>query len=330
MPLLDYSYEHPLVKELMNWLGKVFVDLELLNYFKKIIASFLVGRNAEKMFQVWTGGSNGSKSIIVKFIHLILGQYSIDVPEEVFTTKPMGRSGPSPELAQFEGAHTGFISETDADIPFKMGAVKKWTGGDRFFARMCNDDGGSINAVLKMILVCNEPPKIKNADKAVHNRWLHLPFLSEFVYNPPDTIEEQYNQRKFKMDPFFEKRLPDLALAGAWLMFDSFKEYIKGLSPPKIAVDHTNQYWEDNDPVLIFIQEHLENVTDDNGQFNTNYSVTASELYPVFITWFKQFYQGEQAMSSPTFKTNLCMLNHLGPHTNNRWYGVRMRKAQHT
>lgn len=330
-PILNLSWEHPLVKEVLDWYGKLFVDPELLHFFKKILASFFWGKNAEKLFQVWTGGTNAGKSIIIKFIKKILGIYAVDIPEEIFICKPTSRSGPSPELAQMDGAHAGFISETGTDSPFTMNSVKKWTGGDSFFGRMCGDDGGSINALLKMILMCNEPPNIRNADDAVHNRWLHLPFLSVFVNNPPESIEEQYRQRKFKNNPYFENKIPDLSLAGAWIMFESFNDYItEGITnPPKIIVDHTEQYWKEHDPISNFISEKIEFVYTADGQKDTKYSLSATEIHPHYTKWFKQYYSHpEQPCSCPQLKSCLSTTNNLGAPVGHRWYGVILRKTE--
>lgn len=325
----DLHWQHPLVVELMEWLSQVFPDEELRHFFLKDVASFMFGKNAEKLFRIWSGEGDNSKSMINKLFQAVLGMYNIDFPIELLSGKKMHSSGPTPELAQTRGAHVGMLCEPESDQELKSGAVKRYTGGDRMFARALHENGGSVIAMFKMIFMCNRIPKFLSADKALMNRVMIIPFLSTWSMNAPKDKAEQYRTRTFQMDPFFESRIPDLAYAMAWIMIQYYPIYSnEGLKVPKIVKEHTDKYWEDNDFYKIFIFERLEQAYLEPGVINKNESLTASELYGPFSQWFRANYPGIQIPTSATFKLDMSMSNRLGEQYNRRWLGIKLRNIE--
>jgi hypothetical protein len=317
---VNFSFEHPLVKELLEYLGQVFPDEALLHYALKDFASYLKGKNSEKMFRVWTGEGNNSKSMLVKLMQLWFGERCIDLPVSIYTGIKMAGSGPNPELAQAECSHLAITAEPDDGTDLKSGCIKRGTGGDRFFARGCNQDGGSIDLLYKAIYMCNSIPNIPNVDKATKNRFGILPFLSVWSENAPDDPEEQMRQRTFKMNVFFEERLPDLAEAMFWLAVQMFPIYMQeGLSPPPIIVQYTQEHWAEHDPYDAFSNERMKKVKFSDGDLNDNNSVSASDLYPQFKTFFRAQYPHSDIPSAPQFKTQLSQ--RLGKQVNRRWPG---------
>lgn len=323
----DLHWRHPLVLELMDWLGKVFIDTDLLHYFCKDAASFLKGRNSEKYFRVWTGDTDNSKSMIVKLCQQTLGMYIFDLPVSIFSGKTYGSSGPNPELAQAKGTHVGIATEPDQDDEFKSGAIKRQTGGDRFFARNCNENGGSITATHKTILMCNRIPNT-NADKATINRFNILPFLSTWVDDPPKTTAEQYRLRLFKKEQFFENRIPALSHAFGWLMVQYYPKYAQeGLKPPVIVQNYIKHHWEERDAYVGFITERVVEAYKDREKVERDLDATlsAGEMYPAFKQWYRDQYPGLTLPTASRFKEEMCGKNRLGPQAENRrWIGVRL------
>ena len=325
----DFSWEHPLVIELMNWLKKVFCDHELLHHFLKDSAKHLVGKNSEKRFRVWTGGTNGSKSMIMKLYKATFGQYCCDMPLSAITKTLPGGSGPTPELSQLEGSHLAFFSEPDDDDELQPGKIKKGTGGDSFFARSCNEDGGSIENFASYILLTNEIPYMPNIDTAIKERFSFLPFLSTFTMHPPEDEQEQIEKRTFKMDPFFDDRIPELALAFAWVLVEYYPKYKKeGLEHPKIIVDYANNYWKSVDPYSNFISEKLEYVYKDKECkiFDLNAKKSATDMYPAFNKWFRSNNPGVAVPSAIKFSKQMLHPSRLGKAgKDNKWSGITIK-----
>ena len=321
----DLTWEHPLVVRLLHWLKQVFTDNDLLEYFMKDASSFLYGRNSEKLFRVWSGDGDNSKSMIVKLFQATLGMYCVDFPVSLLSGKVFNSSGPTPELAQAQGSRVGFVSEPEGNEQIREGAVKRYTGGDRFFARFLNQNGGSVDAMFKLVLMCNRIPEFTATSKALRNRLLYLPYLSSWVDNPPEDPQEQFRQRKFKKDPYFENQIPDLSQAFGWLMVQTFPKYkIEGLKAPPIVEQHTKMYWEENDPIKLFINEKLTRayVDADKKEVDVNATLTASEIYPEFQRWYRQSYPGNEIPNLPTLRIDLTQ--HLGIcGKGKRWVGIK-------
>lgn len=319
----DFSYDHPTVKELLLYLDQVFPDKDLNRFFKKDIASFLIAGNPEKFWRVWTGiKGNNSKSMMVKLMQLWWGELCIDIPDTVYSGAKRSSSGPSPELAQMESARLGITAEPDDGDDLKAGFIKRSSGNDRFFGRGCNENGGSIDLVYRSIYMCNSVPNITNVDGPTKERILFLLFLSRWVNNPPSDPSEQRRLRLFKKDKFFENRLPDLAEAIFWLAVEWYPAYKEeGLEiVPKIVKEYTEKHWREHDPYECFISERLKQVEVEEGDKPTcANSITASDAYNQFKSYFRESYPQSKMTSCPQFITQLDQ--RIGERVNHRWLG---------
>jgi phage/plasmid-associated DNA primase len=322
----DLSWGHPIVVELKNWFSQMFPDQELMKYMFRDMSSYLYGRNSEKILRAWCGDGNNSKTMLAKCIQEAFGSYSIDFPPSFLTAKALGSSGPNPELAQAQGAHIGFVPETEDDEKVREGAVKRATGGDRQFARNLNENGGSMEMGCKIVLMCNKIPEFTSISKALVARFVNIPFLGNWSDEAPTLLADQIEQNHYKMDPLFEERIPELSVALAWAAVQYYPVYKKeGLTSPSIIKRYTRQHWEDNDPVLCFVQERVENVykIGENGEKipDSNASLSCSQIYTVYKSWFGQRYPGTTPSAMNAFKVNLeLQMGKAGP--SKKWGGV--------
>src|SRR5690606_39029632 len=71
----SYSNDHPQVRECYKWFGQVFTDKDMLHHFLKFCASCLRGGNNDKIFPIWTGDGDNSKSMMVKLFESTFGEY---------------------------------------------------------------------------------------------------------------------------------------------------------------------------------------------------------------------------------------------------------------
>jgi len=283
----DMNDKHPLYIKLISYLSKVFPDKTLLNHFGKMMGATLKGKNLDKIFPIHTGKGNNSKSMIKKLIECTLGDYCITFPTSIFTSAKSNGSA-EPAIARSRYAHIAFVQEPDAETPLKSGILKEMTGGDRFFARFLHDNGNEFTPMFTLVLMCNTIPIIPQCDKAIKNRVRCIPYLSEWVENPPKNPDEQYKERKFLMDPFFESQLPELAPAMMYYLIKMYGLYRReALKDPEIVKKTTEAYWEENDIYGQFIKENLETKGIDGSSV-----VSLASLYSRFKDWFKENYGG--------------------------------------
>jgi hypothetical protein len=264
----DFTWECDSVKRYLRYLRQVFPDDKLLKYIRKDISSFLKGRNAEKLFRIFSGSGDNSKSVYVKLLERAFGSYCVSIPVQVITVKKGSSSNASPETARLRGAHIATMSEPDNDETIKAGTVKSMTGNDRFFVRALFSNGEEIEPMYKLILITNKVPAIPNSHKAIKNRVIIIPFLAQFVDKPysmetpngyPEDEDEQYRKRIFKKDPDFEDYVPLLAQAMLWCAVQDYRTYCsEGLkSLPDVIMNETSNYWIENDMYALFTREKL-------------------------------------------------------------------------
>jgi len=246
----------------------------------------------------------------------------------------------------------------DTDISIKGPRVKKITGGDSFFARNCNQDGGSIETTFKPILVLNNVPDIDGNDEANKTRFTMVPYESRWLrpeelekYNKefgefPKDIEEQIENKTFVMDGNFEKNIPRLASALLWLAVDYYKIYKKeGLKDPPYMQKWMENYWKKNDSFTSFIYERLENPKiikeccieekckkcggkNRYEDIDETKTLTATELYPEFKRWFYETYPNKKKDQLPDkkkFSNIMSNKDKLGTQISRKWHGVALR-----
>lgn len=323
------NQDHPLVKELMTWLMHCFPDVDLLGYFLKDAASQLIGINNEKIFRVWSGEGDNSKSMIIKLFQHVLGDYCIDFPAQMLCRSQNNSGGLDPSLAQARSTHMAIIAEPDEGDQIQAGKLKRFTGNDRFFARMCGENGGNIVATFKLVYMCNNIPLIKGADKAVYNRFLILPFLSTWSANAPADYADQLRSRIFPQDPTFELRIPHLATAFAWVMSTYFVNYRKEkLIPPKIVMEYTKRHWENVDIYNNYLTDNVIYDRDSEAEGrNLDQILGAQDLYPSFKIWYKDSFPSDSAIPTlPTFKREISLNNRLGSPSSKygKWVGIQL------
>lgn len=327
----DLHHKHPLVIRLTEWLHKVFPNKELLDYFGKMAGSCIKGKNSDKLFPIMTGTGDNSKSMIKKVFEAAFGAYCITFPTTLFTSKRVG-GGPDPSVARSKFAHVAFAQEPDADDPLKNGTIKEMTGGDRFFARFLNDNGGEIEPMFTLFLMCNNVPPIPHPDKAMKNRVRILPFLSTWVSVPPSSIDEQFKKRLFKKDPFFENQIPELAPAFMWYLVQMYSKYRKeGLIEPKVVTESTIEYWNDNDIYQQFLSENIEKAYKTIPNWpegkplpvDEEARITLPQMYSRFREWFKESFQNLKCPDRSIFKTEVEQ--RIGKQHYKAWHGTRFK-----
>lgn len=323
------TWESPVVKRFMDWMNKVFGDEGLLIYFLMICASCFYSRNNEKIFVILSGekGNNG-KSMIKILLQNMFGSYFADVPVTALTRKRPGSSNPEPELEQaYGGSCIAWTDEPETDEPMRMGIVKSLTGGDSRFLRGLNKSGGSMIQTFTLFLQCNGIPPIIGADQAIMNRILVIPFLSLWLSNAPRDETEQHKQRTYPIDYKFDRKIPELAVGGLWVLVQMFSRYKKeGLQKPQSVLDYTRKYWEENDIYHIFIKENIEEAADENDQKVPDRSLTLTEIYDEFKEWFRYSYPSQKVPDKKTVRYELE--KKWGRISSKGWNGIQLISKQ--
>ena len=197
----------------------------------------------------------------------------------MITGKRTQSSAACPELARAgNGVRWAVLQEPDQKDVINIGILKELSGNDTFFARGLYKEGGEINPMFKLVLICNEPPKLPYSDKATWNRIRVIPFESTFCNDAPETYEEQLLEKKFPKDPHFVNKIPDMIEAFAWILINHRRKVRVRTEPEKVKLATAN-YRKKNDIYRQFIEECVTHCED-------NY-LGIIELYGQFKEWYK-------------------------------------------
>lgn len=311
------------LNQLMEWFRKVYPDDDLSEYVFKSYASCLHGRNSEKSLYFCTGkNGNNSKSMIMKLLQMSFGSYCVDFPADVLCgVKRSG--GPCPEIAQAKGAHIAIMSELASGNKLRGNDVKRYTGGDSFFARGLYENGGSITVMFRPFITCNDMPEVDVADEPLKRRFKIIPHQAQFINDPPEAIEEQYTTMTFKADEHFERHIPSMIGPFMWLLVTRYWPMYKkqGIQAPKIMIDAGMQHWEVSDIYLRFKKIKIRTLADS--------ALRVCDAYDHFKSWYKTQFPDGRPPSMPVFKLALChggMLGSLSDETPGQesWRGFTM------
>lgn len=297
MPInyIVYNMDDEKVHEVLTFLEQVFPDKSVRKYFMDISSDIFLGGNHEKIVVFWTGDGDNGKSVTQMFFEKMLGKLTIKMNTNVITGKKPNSGSAFADLVRAGGGvRLAVLEEPDSDEVINPGIFKHLSGNDSFYARDLFEKGKDVREItplMKIFLVCNKLPRIKNADKAVWNRTRVLPFESTFCrpndQNPaPESYEEQLNQKRFPMDKQFSKKIPQLVEAFAWLLLEHRKK-IAGqgrIEPDKVRAA-TEFYQRQNDIYRQFLEECI--------MEDPKKSLNLIAVYTLFKNWFKESLPGQ-------------------------------------
>lgn len=236
-----------------------------------------------------TYNSNG-KSSTTDLIHNTLGDYSSVLPVTVLTKKRGDSSSATPELADKKGKRFLAIQEPESDDQIYVGKMKELTAGnDKILARALYCDPFYYKPQFKLILACNNLPRIDAKDYGTWRRIRVLEFTSKFVNNPDPNDPTQY-----KKDTTFEERMKKWNQPFVWLLLNKYypiyneKEHgLTDLEPPKVT-EFTNNYKTANDIYNEFLSRTIIETK------NMNDGENLGLLFEEFKEWMRESYPGRQ------------------------------------
>lgn len=278
---------------------------------------------------MFTGGANNSKSAVKRLIEGIFGSYSHTFPTSLLTQKRTGSSNATPEIALSVGAKIGWAQEPDMGTDMKGGILKELTGGDQMFVRLLHENGRNVTITFKFVFVTNKPPDFPGADKAIKERFRIFPFDSTWSHNAPIDEAEQFRTRTFKIDPYFDRRIPRMLQATLWVIIQYYTEYRKiGLDQPDRVTKATQDYWDNNDIYSCFTRECIrksyipgtESEEHPLGKVDMGAKVSLMDIYRLFKEWYREAYPNNKIPIRSDLK--YILEQRWGKLRDGCWYGI--------
>lgn len=317
----EFNIDDPEVQDVYKFLEQIFPDYTIRQFILDTYCDVFVGGNPNKYVMFWSGEGNNGKSITEGFFEKMLGDYAIKLPTSLLIGKRTQSSMAAPELVRSgNGVRWALLQEPDQQDVINIGILKELSGNDTIYARGLYKEGCEIKPMFKLVLVCNEPPKIPYSDKATWNRIRIIPFESTFTDDAPDDYAEQLRLKTFKKDKDFEHKCNNMIEAFAWVLLNHRRKRMNDgihdiiFEPEKVMLA-THKYRSRNDIYLQYIEENICN--DATGM------ISLSAIYTQFKEWFKESVTYGNIPSKADVKISLSKL--WGEPINNSWQGKAIR-----
>ena len=233
------------------------------NYVLTLLSSFLHGSNKEQKYHIWTGiGSNG-KSTLIDFYKKTVGGYCDSIANTALTHGRYGSEQGAPVLNENRARGKRFISldESESYDSIKAGFIKQMTPGAP----------NAFRPKFKLVLTCNELPKIPSDDDDTWRRIRVVEFISKFCDNPnPNKPYE------FLIDRTLLEKLEGWCQVFMYMLIKNYQNVYKkeGTHEPPEIIRPTVCLRLDNDIYSQFVEENI--IEDKESSF------TIDDVFPRF------------------------------------------------
>lgn len=305
-----------IVKEIHEFMNKLFPIPELCKYMWEHLASTLIGITPDQTFNIYIGEGQNGKSVLLKLMQLVHGNYKKDISTTVITDKKMKMGAASPEYAQLPGIRYLCMTESSETEEINEGIMKWLTGGDQLSARGLYEKR-LIHFVpqFKMILACNSLPHIKATDHGTWRRIKAVPFLSLFTHNPVHNDKKKPYQ--FKIDTTIEDKFEVWAPVFLAMLTEIAFKTEGSVGPCKIVDDACRKYKNDSDVIAKFIEEKI--VANPEARLNK------TQLNQEFNIWYEDNNDSHDRRKKPTAKKLAdAMIKQYGEPSGNVWEGIEI------
>ena len=242
--------------DLDDFIQKVLPNQDVRDYTLRFLSSCLSGEVREEKFYFWTGSGANGKSKITDLITSTLGGYSKTMDVSFLTTKRGSSASASPELEAIRYARFVSMSEPERDDQIYVGKLKQITGGDTMTSRGLFKDTSEFKPQFKLMLMCNELPKLAGNDGGVHRRIEVVDFISKFTDNPRPSLN---NPHQYKADLELGTKLKQWNILFMVKLLDYYKLYDKeGTKAPASVTEATKVYITENDVIQKWMANALE------------------------------------------------------------------------
>lgn len=258
----------------LQFLAEVMPDEETVNYVRRLIGYYLTGSTAEQILVFCYGlGANG-KTIFIRVLLALLGEYAIQSPMTMLLETKNERH--STELADLRGVRLTACTETPAGQAWNEPLVKQLTGSDKIRARKLYQDHEEFEPTHKIIVVGNYRPRVKGSDLGIWRRLKLIPFERTFSDG--------------KKDPhLLAKLLAELPGILAWAVEGCLLWQRDGLGSSEKITEATSAYRDESDVLGPFLLECC--------VVNPDARATRSAMHGAFVKWCEE--QGYKPHPTP-------------------------------
>lgn len=215
-------------------------DIELVEFLQRAIGYTLTGSTREQVLFVLHGPGANGKSVLLRVIRLLAGDYGADGAVDTFLDRTRRES--SNDLARLAQVRFVCASELDEGKQLAESLVKTVTGGEAISARFLYREYFEFVPAFKVWLACNHKPRISGDDNGI---WRRIRLVPLRVTIPP---EEQDRDLLEKL----RRELPGIL---NWTIVGARAWQHNGLGPPAAVTAATQAYRAESDAIGEWLGE---------------------------------------------------------------------------
>ncbi len=213
-------------------------DGSLVRFLQQWCGYCLTGSTREHALLFIYGPGGNGKSVFLKIVSRVLGDYVRTAPMEAFTAST-GDRHPT-EIAMLRGARMVVATETEEGRAWAESRIKQLTGGDLISARFMRQDFFTFVPAFKLTIAGNHKPALRNVDGAARRRFNIVPFLNE-----PAAPDRDLEEKLWLEAPGILR----------WMISGCLDWQRHGLLRPAVVTEATDEYFEAQDVIGRWITE---------------------------------------------------------------------------
>ena len=302
------------IKQINEFMNKLFPIEELNKYMWNHLASCLIGTNLNQTFNVYHGSGSNGKSMLADLMSLTLGDYKGTVPITLVTEKRNAIGGTSSEVMQLKGIRYAVMQEPSKGVKLNEGIMKELTGGDPIQGRALYCESETFQPQFKLVVCTNNLFDIESNDDGTWRRIRKCDFVSKFK----DEDEEHTDDTPyvFMKDKTLTDKLPVFAPVFASMLVNIAFETDGNVPDCEYIINASNKYRNGQDHIAGFVKENILKTGDNKDR------IRKQELANHFKFWFAQE-QGNKKMPKGE-ELYMYMDKKFGFHKPTGWSGVKI------
>jgi P4 family phage/plasmid primase-like protien len=251
---MPYNPNAAEVKEINEFLGKVFTNPAICKYVKDIFSSTIDGGIRHEKFYIFTGSGSNGKSRILELVQKIMGEYYCILPIALLTQKRAASNSAQAELERTRGRRFAIMQEPSEGEKINIGLMKELSGGDRIQCRGLFKEPIEFKPQFKMIMTCNDKPEVPSDDGGTWRRIRVVDFCSKFKEDP-----DPNNPNEFYMDTELPDKFDRWADMFMSMLIENHKNTdLRNIQEPMEVRIATESYKKNNDIVGQYIEEKMQ------------------------------------------------------------------------
>ena len=279
---------------------------ELIAYLQRVFGYCLTGDTREQSMFFIHGRTKTGKSVTVKAIMNILGDYCKQTPSETLLVK---RFGNHKDTARLVGSRMVVAVESERGEKLASALIKNLTGGDRIAARFLYKENFEFEPTFKIFLVANDKPAIRGEDSAMWERIKLIPF-NQFI--PMEERDKELG----------EKLREEIAGILNWMVEGCLEwQKYRDLVESEIVTNETAMYQDEMDILADFLDDCC--VIDKGGK------VSVSDLHNAYSAWCKE--NEEEPLNKRAFHNELTsrqFYTRRGAKNKRIWHGLSLKSIE--